>query len=471
MDKAQVTFPAGRQFALTWGIPEDFGGMTAALLHRSRAMVRLAGVPVEVLTLDARPDYPQVEADLRARGELIDGMTLTNLWDWLRENEVAPDAPGTLTLDKHPFTPLANEPTYLSNRRGDHELSRARQNGDTTLQVDYYREDGTLLASDRRARGDEGRSVVLCDRDGQPFRSWGSIWALYRFWLDLIRRRERSFMIVDSKTVAPFMATYRRKTATVVHVVHGSHRSPERKATFENLEAFDSVVLLTDRQRADVEAELGRRDNLAVIGNGRDLSAPAGQEPRPVGAGIMLASLSTRKRVDHAVRAVAGAAVGHPEVSLDVYGDGPERDSVAAVIAELGAPVRLRGHVPDARALLGDASFLLLTSSAEGLPLVLVEAMAVGCVPIAYDIDYGPADLIRDGRNGYLVPAGDPDAAAQAIARFVSLAPRQVARLRRQARRTAQQFSDLAIIRLWNKELRAAAARHATAWAARSQAS
>ena len=464
-----VTFPSGRQFAVTWGIPDDFGGMTSALLHRSRTFVELAGKPVDVLTFEARTDYPQVEKRLRDRGLLVDGMSLINLWDWLRENAIAPDAPGALDLGKHEFTPLGSDPAYLSAWRGEHELTRTRADGDTTLQVDYYREDGSLLASDRRDPVAGGRSVVLCDSSGAPVRSWGGIWGLYRFWLDVLRDREPSFMIVDSKTTANFMATYSRKRAVILHLVHGTHLSgtelsAARKATFENLDAWDSVVFLTRRQRSDVEGLLGRHPNLAVIPNGLDIESLAGSEERPVDRGIVLASLTPRKRVDHAVRAVARAAAGHPGLSLDVYGDGPERDRVAAVITELDAPVRLRGHVPEAKELLGGASFLLLTSSSEGLPLVLVEAMAAGCIPIAYDIPYGPADVIRDGKNGFLVPAGDPDAAAGAIRTLLSLSPRRVAKMRREAQRSAQEFSDPAIVTMWSAEFRAAAARKASGW-------
>ena len=100
---------------------------------------------------------------------------------------------------------------------------------------------------------------------------------------------------------------------------------------------------------------------------------------------------------------------------------------------------------------------------------MLVESMAVGCIPIAYDIPYGPADVIQPGSNGYLVPGGDVEAVARAIEHLLSLSPRQVARLRRHARRSAQQFSDFAITRLWSRELRAAAARKAAAWASSSQ--
>ena len=76
--------PAGRQLAVTWGIPDRYGGMTSALLHRSRAFVRLAGRDVDVLTLDPRPGYGELRERLAESGELVRGIRLRNLYDDLR---------------------------------------------------------------------------------------------------------------------------------------------------------------------------------------------------------------------------------------------------------------------------------------------------------------------------------------------------------------------------------------------------
>ena len=461
--------PKGRQFALTWSIPDDFGGMTSALLHRSRAFVRLGGVTVDVLTFDARPDYAGVEARLREGGELIEGMRLLNLWDWLRAHEFDPDAAAHPNLGDPHFTALplvhASGPTAM----------RLAPDGVTVLQVDYYRADGTLLASDRRdvhALGTPGgRLVVLCDSAGQPVRSWGSIWGLYRFWLDLLRNREPSFLIVDSKTVANFAMTYRRKRAVVVHVVHNSHMVGDepvgelrasRRAVFENLGEFDAVVVLTQRQRRDVERLLGAAPNLRVIPNSRQLPARRLFDKRDPGRGITIASLTRRKQVDHAVRAIAAAADEVP-VCLDIFGEGPEHESIARLAAASPA-VRIRGYHPRARQQLETASFILLTGRSEGFPLVLVEAMAAGCIPIAYDVRYGPADLIESGRNGFLVAPGDEKALADAIIALQRMPWHRVSRLRRNARRSAARFSDLAVTRLWAGELMDAAALKAAAW-------
>lgn len=452
---ARTQLPPGRQFALTWSIPDDFGGMTSALLHRSRAFVRLGGSEVDVLTFDDRPDYDQVERRLRASGEMIEGMRLLNLWGWFREHGTEPREL------RHPFTPLA--PT------GERVVRRLAADG-TVLQLDRYRDDGTLFASDRRDVLEPGvaggRSIVLCDERGEPVRSWGGAWSFYRAWLDQLRRHEPSFLIVDSKTVARFAATYRRKRAVVVHVVHNSHLAggelrASRREVFENLRAFDSVVLLSERQRGDIERGFGRRDNLAVIPNAR-------QRPRQVplhrerSAGIVVASVDSRKRVDHAVRALPAGA------TLEVFGDGPKAAELAQLVRRLGleSRVRLHGHTPNARERLRSASFLLLTSRSEGFPLVLVEAMAAGCLPIAYDIDYGPSDLIRHRRNGFLVEPGDIAGLSAAIQTVLTMDERRLVAMRRSARRTAAAFSDEAITRRWARELAAAERRKLAAWPA-----
>src|SRR5215218_1329743 len=163
----EARLPEGRHFALTWTIPEAYGGQTSSMLHRSRAFVRLGGVPVDVLTFDPGANYPDLERRLRERGEFIEGMRLRNIYDDLREADVPP-AEAPLGSPERVFTPLETDPTFRSERRDGVELIRTRfaADGETVLQTDHYRGDGSLLLSDRRdcrERGTVGgRSLVLC---------------------------------------------------------------------------------------------------------------------------------------------------------------------------------------------------------------------------------------------------------------------------------------------------------------------
>ena len=162
--------PQGRHFAVTWSIPDDYGGMTAAMLQRSSAFSRLGGTPVDVLTFDARPDTADLELRLRERGVVDHGVRLVNLYDWLRGH---PLPGGSLRPERDVFTPLGDADATVARRRGDTVMSRTRSDEQgRTLQVDHYRDDGTLVLSDRRdtrRRGVVGgRSVVLCDDDRSP---------------------------------------------------------------------------------------------------------------------------------------------------------------------------------------------------------------------------------------------------------------------------------------------------------------
>ena len=450
--------------------------MTGALLHRSRAFVRLGGIHVDVLTFDARPDYPEVERRLREASQFIDGMRLLNVWDWLRTHpspedyaDVAASVPGRKVVEG--FEPLDQNEAYFSGMRSGTEMSRTRytDDGSVELQVDHYRSDGSLAVSDRRdltTRGiPGGRLIVLCDRTGAPVKAWNGAWALYRWWLDEVRNGDQATMIIDSKTSARFMVGYKRSSVITAHVLHGSHLGANgrsirasRAAVFEKPGAFTLLVFLTERQRADALPLLGPKARTAVIPNGREVPrSSAAPVPRNANAGIMLSALDDRKRVDHGVRAVAEARADGTPVTLDIYGDGPKRPQVEAAVDQADGGIHLHGYQPDASSHLRESSFLLLSSRSEGFPLVLVEAMAAGCIPIAYDIPYGPADIIRDGVNGFLVPAGDVDALSDAIRRLVQLPPRKLEAMRRSAVRTSAQYSDEAITKRWATELERAA--------------
>lgn len=463
----------GCHLAATWGIDDEFGGMTEALLHRSRAFVRLGGVGVDVVTFDLRADYPALEERLRSSGDLSDGMTLWNLWDWMRENPPPHDAEAAAAAGRATFTPLAEDPAFESVRRDGRELMRIRYaaDGRTVLQVDHYRSDGSCAVSDRRdtqERGTAGgRGIVWCDAEGMPRRRWSSARSLYRWWLDRLRDGRPTTLIVDSKTSARFLLGYRRKGLVTFHVVHASHRQSagdpfrvraSRAEVFSAPDGFDRIVFLTERQRADARLLLGPHARLSVIPNGRTVSsgAPATGVRSP-SRGIVLATLDRRKRVEHAVQ--AALAVRKP-VRLDVFGDGPNRARIERAVAQAAsatAQVALHGYRAGASRELADASFLLLTSRSEGLPLVLVEAMAHGCLPIAYDVPYGPADIISTGSNGFLVPAGDVRALSAAIEHLLELPAERVAALRKNAVRTAERYSDDAVTRMWAREIDQAA--------------
>ncbi|MEQ9261286.1 MAG: glycosyltransferase [Roseovarius sp.] len=107
-----------------------------------------------------------------------------------------------------------------------------------------------------------------------------------------------------------------------------------------------------------------------------------------------------------------------PDIHLTVIGDGDLRGALEASIAAegVGDLITLAGWQDEAgvRKALADAHALILPSFAEGLPMVIMEAMAMGRPVIATYIA-GIPELVREGEEGWLVPAGDPSALADAV--------------------------------------------------------
>jgi glycosyltransferase involved in cell wall biosynthesis len=136
------------------------------------------------------------------------------------------------------------------------------------------------------------------------------------------------------------------------------------------------------------------------------------------GATIAFAGrLTAQKSLDRALEAVAAA----DGVSFVVAGEGPDREPLEAKARELGISGRVRflGAQPRERVveLFRAADATILSSSWENFPHTVVEALAVGTPVLAMEAG-GVAEVVHDGVNGLLVPAGDTDALASAVRRY-----------------------------------------------------
>jgi len=102
---------------------------------------------------------------------------------------------------------------------------------------------------------------------------------------------------------------------------------------------------------------------------------------------------------------------------LLILGEGEERANLERLAVELGIQndVLMPGFVDNPFAFMSKASVFVLSSAWEGLPTVLVEALACGCPVVATDCRSGPREILDNGRYGRLVPVGDHEALAKAI--------------------------------------------------------
>ena len=112
-------------------------------------------------------------------------------------------------------------------------------------------------------------------------------------------------------------------------------------------------------------------------------------------------------------------------IRLMLLGEGPDRVELEKLIETLGvaADVAMPGFVANPYPYFVRAAVFVLSSAFEGLPTVLIEALACGCPVVSTDCPSGPAEILDGGAYGPLVPVGDDVALARAICDTLDHAP------------------------------------------------
>lgn len=147
---------------------------------------------------------------------------------------------------------------------------------------------------------------------------------------------------------------------------------------------------------------------------------------------VSIGRLSEQKGQLLLVEAAAAVAAKGTQFELVLIGDGPMRAELESAIQRLGLNgiVRIAGWMDsDAirRELIASRA-LVMPSFAEGLPVVIMEALALGR-PVLSTAIAGIPELVKDGENGWLVPAGSASSLAEGIGRILRTSPAELARM------------------------------------------
>ena len=131
--------------------------------------------------------------------------------------------------------------------------------------------------------------------------------------------------------------------------------------------------------------------------------------------------LEAQKDFPNLIRAFAQVRAVQ-EARLIILGWGPDREKLEALIKEMNLEeyVDLPGYTQNPYAYMANASVFVLSSAWEGLPTVLIEAMALGTPVVSTDCESGPSEILANGKYGHLVPVSDSKALGDAILQVLS---------------------------------------------------
>jgi poly(glycerol-phosphate) alpha-glucosyltransferase len=389
-------------------VPDLDGGYTIATLSRARQLVA-AGADLSLLTFDPADAAAHVahRTEFARRGAIDDTSRMRNLFD----EAVATDGGAAAWL-------RAAASAEFSKPRDGHEyrvLNDPAGRPFVALPVIANNPDWHLTRE----------PVLVYDESAQVVGGVAGFGGLYAAWLRHITSSgDRPVVVIcESRQLGELIADWDDPRVRIIHTVHTMHLEAPYSADapmnalwtrwFALADRFDAVAWPTRTQRDDVVARFGTRANHLVMPNvAPDPEAPTAE--RESGLVVVLGRLAPGKRIDHAIRAFLRADVAGTR--MEIWGGGPSRDSLEALIHELGAAARvsLAGHTDAPGRVLDRASVVVSASAFEAQGLSILEALQHDVPVVSYDVRYGPGDLLAAG-GGMLVPDGDEAALAEAL--------------------------------------------------------
>lgn len=318
---------------------------------------------------------------------------------------------------------------------------------------------GALVEDGRFPTDTSLHHYALRDRRIRP--SWwgplppgGSIDPRVGDWLDwLTAQIPGAVVFADSPAAYPYLAAMSNPLVARVAGIHLNHlsapepgmapasarltpRFAERFA--DQQDAFDALVVATEHQAADLRSRFGADAPLLVIppavprpeapmavtgvvSSPAPGGRPGGDPPRRI---VSIGPLESSARHDHVIRAAQPALLADPGLVLHLVGEG-DMDAALLALAEdlgLGGRVLVIAPGPDEYAPFVGAVLTVSAARREAFPVAILRSLASGVPVVAYDVRFGPAELLSHPGAGELVTSGDTPALSAAISSRVAAA-------------------------------------------------
>ncbi|MEJ6399708.1 glycosyltransferase [Nicoliella lavandulae] len=297
---------------------------------------------------------------------------------------------------------------------------------------------------------------------------------LFEFFLNEISDPKKTILINDRPTLTDVVANV-KNVAARYQFLHNEQTTDANLAgsakgklypILENLfhkhlQDYDGLIVSTPQQRDDLSRLFPEVKTYAIfdsaIFNDQAEEIRKSLEDDRSNNVVYAGRIFRDKHIDQLIQTVSFAKNRVPDIHLDVIGyfESEEyRQELLNLVKKLGLDtnVDFKGYLigKDKEAVLSQAKVMLQTSFGEGLSMSLVNGLEYGLPEVAYDVNYGPLNIIDNDVNGYLVPAGNVREAAGHID-DIMLDNALFKKLSNGSLVKAKEFSSANVIKQWNQ--------------------
>ncbi len=297
-----------------------------------------------------------------------------------------------------------------------------QKEGYRVLMVTQYRKEDEYVLAD-------GIKRILSDIEEEKVSSSRILNFVRRLnKLHVIWKRERPDLVLSCIGKNNFMAvvttigTAVKPVVSVVGEAKEEYPSKSMRMLADILFSHAAgIILQTERSRSFFCKKVGRRAVVLPNSLNPDFIRPRyeGKREKTI---VSVGRMDANKNHEMQIRAFTALKDRYPDYKLVIYGDGELRSNLEALAVFLGVSERvvLPGVVQDVARRIERASLFLLTSYSEGVSNALIEALALGLPVIATDVPSGGTqELMTDGVNGLIIPAGEQGALEAAMDRLL----------------------------------------------------
>lgn len=467
-------------FMLVYDVNVNKGGLNQAMFIRASAFSDL--YETYILTHNYSREYHEIEEKLKGQGRVNDKVTILNIYDYYLSKYNNHKISAAVKLKYQQANAFEEEDFITSKSISSESKVHFLSDGiirktktwynDKVNSIDYFTDDGKLKYTEeyheegylcrkftydyytqqivyevyysnlgipylsiKRDPTNKKEKVYLFSEEKNCYVEFRSLRRFKQYWVETLASecQRKPILICDGPGSAPIITSIDSSKLFKVSLIHtnhfdypyspGSEIKSDHKHIFKHLSDFDAVVTLTEKQYTDIEKEFGYLDNLTVIPH------TSGNEPKTLTTPLkdknlilMVSRYHPEKRIEDAILSMRRILSRVPNAYLEIYGHGEDLSRLQDIIEceNLQKHVKLMGYKYNTTELYAKASVTLLTSRFEAFGLTILESMQQYTPVVAYDIPYGPSDIIQHGSNGYLVKEGDIESLADYVIDILS---------------------------------------------------
>ena len=458
-------------------LPPVHGGRTKALLSRIRLLDQHLGIQNKIYTTNYNANYLEVYHQFREEGTVTPSTTFENMYDWLSGfkllnipttkfrkktiyHETNRDIEGLTykVSDDGNVVRYYNEKTYVLYRKyyentdivqfedvmspiSKKKIERREFNqyGQMHRKTFYSRQTFRKIMEEYIDQTGNVYCRKFFDstvakridfiqiyKNNLFYRAFKSEKELFQYYFQQ-RFQDGDIVFNDARLLDMPLLKQTHKTKNVL-VFHNSHLEGQQinrsyRFALEHSENVAQYVLLTEMQKRDIQSTFDISEQQITVLPHFIQPYPQHDSIQQQDRFIFIGRLSLQKQVDHLIKAYHRFLSYGYGTRLDVFGadEDKQKQLMLDLINDFGIQDKVTIHDFTSNPLdeFRKSKASLLTSAYEGFGLTVMESIEVGCPVISYDVRYGPAEIIDDGANGYLVEPNNIDAFAQRMADIV----------------------------------------------------